>query len=136
MNRITKILLIFKIFISSACGNKTEKFVIGVWVIDKLYYNNENVRPYFFPNSIRFKKDTCLLPIQNINQLHTKKEYGIWNIFEKNNKEYLKISTENPFFIYVYEITKIAKDCNNYGCLYRMTLKSDSTLIEWSHPEW
>lgn len=129
MHKIFKPMLLV-MFILTACESKIEKFIQGTWTIDKLYYDNKNVRPYFFPNAILFKKDTCIIPIPNVNQLRTKKEYGIWKIYEKDNKRYIKITTENPFFNDVYEITRIWRDCNNNGCLFRMSLKSDSTDIE------
>lgn len=118
---------IFVIFLG--CEKKIEEKLIGCWTIEELYYDNKNVMTYFYSHAIIVKKDSCELPIFDWNQRHTSKEYGLWSVHSKNNKNYFKIKTENSFFNDTYEIIKIWKDCNDNGCLYRMTLRSDSTYM-------
>lgn len=107
----------------SACENKIENQIKGVWVIDELKYDHIDAQKYFYSNALIIKDDTCFVPIHDVNQSHTNKKYGIWSVYKKNKKNYFKIETANTFFNDTYEVTKIWKDCNDHGCLMKMTLQ-------------
>jgi len=124
--------LLLSIFLFTACDD-IENQLRGTWVIDKAYINNNPVIWDLIGNAIGLDKDmTCNLPIIYVDDRHTIKETGTWEIIDKNKVKYLQIKTTNSFFNRTFEISNLRKiqDPVSLGYLMKMTLITDSLRLD------
>lgn len=116
-------------FISCERGN--HKKIIGAWVIDQAYYNNEPVIWDLYHNSIDLNGNhTCELP--PISSRNPGEEFGQWELSNDNDYDYLKINTENRIFNRTFKIHDLreVKDSVSWGFLMKMTLTADSLKLD------
>ncbi len=123
-----------------SCTEQVEKDLTGFWVVDEMYIHNEDVKRAFLSNGLDINKDhSCRLPIIEISDRRTDKEFGKWSFSKKDGKVYFTIESPNNLFKGTYLIKSIGKipGGRNEGEYYfRMTLVNDSTEIYCSKVNW
>ncbi len=123
---------IISLFISS-CKSKIEKEVMGVWVIDEIYYNNQDIKINLLANSMTVRKDyTCELPIIEIADNHTDKEKGEWKIVEKKSEAFFVVKSTNKLFNDTFKIENIWKEHDNksHGEFLKIILTSKNLRLQ------
>lgn len=139
---LQRLLMLFVIILSFSffsCKEKIEKDLIGVWVIDAMYINDEDAKDAFLYNGFDINKDyTCSIPIIEVADRHTDKEFGKWSCSKKDGKVYFTIASPNRLFNGMYLIKNIGKVKDQYseGYFFKMTLSNDSTEIHCSKVNW
>ncbi len=111
--------------------NSRDNEVVGSWVIDSLNYSNKE--ELLYSNGFNLKNDhTCDLPIWDWTDRHSPMEKGKWEVYDSNDKTYLKITSLNRLFNRNFEITNLSKvrDSASMGYLLKMTLIADSLKID------
>lgn len=116
-----------------SCKNKVEKQVMGVWVIDKITYDNQDIKFQLLANAMTFREDySCDIPIVNIEDNHTDKQKGEWKVVEKNNQVFLIIKSTNDLFNEKFKIEKVWQEHDNisHGELIKMILSSEHLQLQ------
>lgn len=120
------LIVIFLLFAS--CESKVEKDAVGTWIIDELYYKNQNFKDSLLANSFIIKKDnSCELPIVNIDDNHTLKEKGKWKVINKGSSYFLEITSTNELFRGTYKIETIGKiiDSISHDVSFKMKISNN-----------
>ncbi len=129
-----KILFLFFVaLLLSACESKIEKEVMGVWVIDEIYYNDQNVKLNLLANAMTVKKNhTCELPIFEVADNHTDKEKGEWKVVEKKSEAFFIVKSTNEMFNTTFKIEKIWKEHDNksQGDFLKIILTSKNLRLQ------
>ena len=133
-------IVIFIGFSFFSCTEQVEKDLTGIWVVDEMYINGEDVKRAFLYNGFDINKDhTCSIPIIEVADMHTAKEFGKWSFSKKDGKVYFTIESPNELFNGTYLIKSIGKvpGGRNEGEYYfRMLLLNDNTEIYCSKVNW
>lgn len=99
MKNILFLLCLFLLF--QSCSNKLYERVEGIWSIDEMYYQEENIMFNFLSNIIIFKEEgVCSLPIVYRND----PERGSWEVHKKDRIAYLNVQSKNEFFAKQYVV--------------------------------
>ena len=125
--------LIAIVFVFSSCKNKVEKQVMGVWVIDKITYDNQDIKLQLLANAMTFRKDySCDIPIIKVEDNHTDKQKGEWRVNEKKGKVFLFIKSTNDLFNGEFKIEKVWQEHDNIsqGELLKMIISSDHIQLQ------
>jgi len=63
-----------------------EKKIVGVWVINAIYYHDQNLKSKLSVNTITIEKNqTCSLPVVDVNDKNISKAIGYWKIMDKDS---------------------------------------------------
>jgi hypothetical protein len=125
MKKLLILLIIGSTFLTS-CNDMEEK-VIGHWVIKEF----DGSHP-ILTSGLGIKENyTCVLPLTNVNDRHTNKENGKWEVIKKGEDNYLNITTDNELFndSYRIKVWERVLDENSQAYGIRMILESDRTTI-------
>lgn len=83
-----------------------EKKIIGVWIINAIYYHDQNLKSKLSVNTITIKKNqTCSLPVVEVTDKNSPKTIGYWKIMDKDSV--IIIQTPNEIFAGRYTIKKM-----------------------------
>ena len=78
-----------------SCQSETEKKISGVWCINKIYYNNNNIKFNFYSNILSFKDDhTCRFP----STINGEDISGKWGVKKINDSIYVQIHSNKQEF--------------------------------------
>lgn len=129
---IRPILLFLIMFALMSCKSKVEKQVMGVWVIDEIVYKDQDIKHQLLSNAITIRKNyVCELPIINVQDIHSDKEKGMWEIKTKKAKLYFIIQSTNQLFNGEFEIKKIWKEQDpiSHGEFLKMIICNEKMTI-------
>lgn len=125
-NYLFLFLLLFEItFIS--CNDMLENDIIGLWIIDEITYEKNNIKPYIYLNMFETKKNhTCTLPVTKVSDIRTIKSEGNWKLILINSNPYILINTENELFNDTFKIEKVweERDTVSWGIALKMILST------------
>ena len=85
-----------------------EDFLSRSWIIKSINYNNQEQKyggSLFLVNMISFEADhTCILP-SIIGNVNFNDDYGEWELYQKNNKYYLRLfNCVESFYNDIFEL--------------------------------
>jgi hypothetical protein len=123
----------FSSLLLSSCKSKVENEMMGVWVIDEIYYNKQDIKMNLLANAMVIRKNyTCELPIINVNDNHSDKEKGEWKIVNKKSETFFVIKTTNLLFNGTFKIEKVWKEHDNksQGEFLKIILSSNSLRLQ------
>ncbi len=122
------ICLCMLVFLLSACNNKLEKDIIGVWFIDDIIYNGKSIKDNLYSNAIVFKDDkTCSLPIYDASDFNTPKKCGTWDL--KVSSKMVFISSSNDLIRGKFSVDSIWRKASSEGQYLKMILKGDKVKM-------
>lgn len=117
------LLITIFIFLITSCNSKSSKDLIGIWSIDSIKKNEQEILFHYLSNLAYFHKNgTCSLP--PVDKGNDKK--GKWHIAEKGSTVYLTINIEGNDLSGTYELI-FWKDYDNK--LFKATLSTDKIKI-------
>ena len=114
------------------CKNETEKQIIGLWLIDEISFDNNDIKYTLLSNAIIFNENkSCDLPIVEISDRHSEKELGMWEVLNKNNKSLILIRTKNEMFSDTFLVEKFWKEksIKESGYFFKAKLSSKKMKI-------
>lgn len=120
---ITYIFLITTVFLVTSCDPKLSKDLIGIWTIDSIKMNDNEIIYHYLSNLASFEKGgICSMPVKSKNE----NRKGKWHIEEKDSTLFLTIVIEDNNLNGTYYLS-FWKDYENK--LFKATLKSNDLEI-------
>jgi len=117
------LLIALFIFLISSCNSKISKDIIGMWSIDSIKKNEQEILFHYLSNLAYFHKNgTCSMP--PVDKGNDKN--GKWQIIEKDSTVYLTICIEGNDLSGTYELI-FWKDYDKK--LFKATLSTDHIKI-------
>lgn len=115
-------------FLSSCETTRMKKLILGLWGIEKLSINNNDVLNKYKTNIIYFKsKNYCELPIQ-LRESKANDE-GNWRIEKERSRFYIIFDSPNNLFNGKFLIQSIQKVRRGNGYLFQMRLKKENIMV-------
>jgi len=100
---------------------------MGVWIIDEIYYDNQDIKIALLANALIIRKSNiCRVPIINVADNHTDKQEGTWKIKQEGSTFFLVIKTTNELFSDSFKIEKVRweRDNRTQGQLLKIIFSS------------
>lgn len=121
-------LLFGLLFVFLSCKSIEKEALTGVWSIDEIIFNQQDISRCMLVNTLNFESNKCVLPnASNCEDISVNDNMAIWEVQKSDTiPVFLVMRSKNPVFNGEFRVV-FEEDVENK--LLRMTMISETTFI-------